>query len=297
MAIIKVAIPASVPAAVADYQAQNAHLSAFINQVNSQAFVLTEVATTTVPALKQGCYINNGGTLYVVDSGDEAISGSPSDGNTYIKISVSGDNLVAAFVNDISGYTWNQAYGYLASGTDLILPYLLVKATASYTKYRWDALNNSVGGNFHAIGTIRGIGAVTLDSTLGVGGNATFGGTLGVTGAFSSATVNTGGGAYEVYKNTSAIYNNAIGADTVYTIGAMDVGEIRFLSFIIINVTAAHDFTINTPDTGSGYYVVMSGTGNISEYGGIFAAGNPVYTTEMGIDAEVRYGIIIRRES
>ena len=141
MAIIKVAIPAPVPSAISEYQAQNAHLSAFINQVNSQAFILTEVASTTVPALKQGAYINHAGVLYVVDSGDEAISGSPSDGNVYIKLSVSGVTLVASFVNDISGYAWNPAYGYLASGTDLILPYLLVKASAAYAKYRMDITN------------------------------------------------------------------------------------------------------------------------------------------------------------
>jgi hypothetical protein len=138
MAIIKVSQFNSAPTAVSDYEAQNAHIMAFINQVNSQAFILTNPTGTTEPTIKQDTYINHGGTLYTVDTADESITGSPADGNVYIKLSVSGDNLIASYVTDISSYTWNQVYGYLASGTDIILPYLLVKSGTSWTKYRMD---------------------------------------------------------------------------------------------------------------------------------------------------------------
>jgi hypothetical protein len=141
MAIIKVSQFNSAPTAVSDYEAQNAHIMAFINQVNSQAFILTNPTGTTEPTIKQDTYINHGGTLYTVDTADETITGSPADGNVYIKLSVSGDNLIASYVTDISSYTWNQVYGYLASGTDIILPYMLVKSGTSWTKYRMDIRN------------------------------------------------------------------------------------------------------------------------------------------------------------
>jgi hypothetical protein len=136
--ITKVAQFSSTPTAVSDYEAQNAHLMAFINQVNSQAFILTNPTGTTEPTIKQDTYINHGGTLYTVDTADESITGSPADGNVYIKLSVSGSNLVASYVTDISAFTWNQVYGYLANGTDIILPYMLVKSGTSWAKYRMD---------------------------------------------------------------------------------------------------------------------------------------------------------------
>jgi len=177
MAIIKVSQFNSAPTAVSDYEAQNAHIMAFINQVNSQAFILTNPTGTTEPTIKQDTYINHGGTLYTVDTADETITGSPADGNVYIKLSVSGDNLIASYVTDISAYTWNQVYGYLASGTDIILPYLLVKSGTSWTKYRMD---------------IKTPQYVTDQN-------------LRTTDAVTFATVNTGQGANELYAMNQAV--------------------------------------------------------------------------------------------
>lgn len=134
MAITQVANPASVPSAVADYQAQNAHIAAFNNIVNNQPFILTNSSGTGLPAIKVGTYIQYGGNLYVVDTEDYAITGTPVDGNNYIRLSGS-TTLTAEWVQDISGYAWNEVYGYKESGSYFLLPYLVVKDGASYEKY------------------------------------------------------------------------------------------------------------------------------------------------------------------
>jgi len=137
MAITKVTAPNSVPTSVSDYEAQNNHLIGFINQVNNQSFILTDPTGTDAPDIKQGSYINHGGNLYLVDTEDYTPSGSPADGNVYIR--VSGDaTLTAEFITDISGYAYNQAYGNLVNSTYTLLPYLLVLASSAWTKYRLD---------------------------------------------------------------------------------------------------------------------------------------------------------------
>jgi hypothetical protein len=139
MAITQVANPASVPAAVADYEAQNAHISAFNNIVNNQPFILTNSGGTGLPAIKLGTYIQYGGNLYVVDTEDYAITGTPVDGNNYIRLSGS-TTLTAEWVQNISSYVWNEVYGYKESGSYFLLPYLVVKSGTSYEKYSMGAV-------------------------------------------------------------------------------------------------------------------------------------------------------------
>ncbi len=134
MAITQVANPSSVPSAVADYEAQNAHISAFNNIVNNQPFILTNSGGTGLPAIKVGAYIQFGGNLYVVDTEDYAITGTPVDGNNYIRISGS-TTLTAEWIQDISSYVWNEVYGYKYTGSYALLPYLVVKDGAEYAKY------------------------------------------------------------------------------------------------------------------------------------------------------------------
>jgi hypothetical protein len=134
MAITQVANPSSVPSAVADYEAQNAHISAFNNIVNNQPFILTNSGGTGLPAIKLGTYIQYGGNLYVVDTTDYAITGTPVDGNNYIRISGT-TTLTAEWVQDISSYVWNEVYGYNESGSYFLLPYLVVKDGTEYEKY------------------------------------------------------------------------------------------------------------------------------------------------------------------
>lgn len=179
MALIRVAQYNSTPTAVTDYQAQNAHLQAFTNQLMTQQFILD--AGTAQPVIKQGCYISHGGSLYIADA-DTAITGSPADGSVYIRVSGT-TSLTVEFVTDISGYTWNPVYTALTSGSYTLLPYLVVKASSVWTRYNFNPNNQQFGSL----------------ASLAVTGNTTVGGTLGVTGAISGATVNTGQGATEVY--------------------------------------------------------------------------------------------------
>jgi len=139
MALIRVAQYSSTPTLVTDYQAQNAHLQAFTNQLMTQQFILD--SGTAQPVIKQGCYVSHGGSLYVADA-DTAITGSPADGSVYIRVSGT-TSLIVEFVTDISGYVWNPVYTALTSGNYTILPYLIVKASAVWTRYNFNPNNQS----------------------------------------------------------------------------------------------------------------------------------------------------------
>ena len=141
MALIRVAQYSSTPGPVTDYQAQNAHLQAFTNQLMTQQFILD--SGTAQPVIKQGCYVSHGGSLYIADA-DTAITGSPSDGSVYIRVSGT-TSLTVEFVTDISGYTWNPVYTALTSGSYTLLPYLIVKASAVWTRYNFNPHNHSFG--------------------------------------------------------------------------------------------------------------------------------------------------------
>ena len=274
MAIVKIGV-ISDPAAVGDYTRIVAHLNAFARQVSGNQFILTDDVPT---ALALGAYIQHGGVVYQVQTADEAISGTPADGTYYIKVAASGAVLVATWITDISGYSWSAIYNCLtAVDESQLLPYMIVvSGTATvYTKYKLEYFGQRFKGD------------------LNVAGNGVFG-TLAVTGALSAATVNTGGGAYEVYKNTSAYYATV---PSTITIAAMDVGEVRFIGILILGLETAATLTLKAPSTGSTYNVVMSGDGNIAQYGGLFSVGATLYTAEIGISAQVKYGVIIRRES
>ena len=141
MALIRVAQYNSTPTVVEDYQAQNAHLQAFTNQLMTQQFILSE--GTAQPVIKQGCYVSHGGSLYVADA-DTSIAGSPSDGSVYIRVSGT-TSLTVEFVTDISGYAWNPVYTALTSGSYTLLPYLIVKASTVWTRYSFNPNNQHLG--------------------------------------------------------------------------------------------------------------------------------------------------------
>ena len=141
MALIRVAQYNSTPTVVEDYQAQNAHLQAFTNQLMTQQFILSE--GTAQPVIKQGCYVSHGGSLYVADA-DTSIAGSPSDGSVYIRVSGT-TSLTVEFVTDISGYAWNPVYTALTSGSYTLLPYLIVKASTVWTRYNFNPNNQQFG--------------------------------------------------------------------------------------------------------------------------------------------------------
>ena len=57
---------------------------------------------------------------------DTAITGSPSDGSVYIRVSGT-TSLTVEFVTDISGYAWNPSHSDQRKSR--FLPYLIVKAS------------------------------------------------------------------------------------------------------------------------------------------------------------------------
>ena len=211
MALIRVAQYSSTPGPVTDYQAQNAHLQAFTNQLMAQQFILDD--GTAQPVIKQGCYVSHGGSLYIADA-DTAITGSPSDGSMYIRVSGT-TSLTVEFVTDISGYAWNPVYTALTSGSYTLLPYLIVKASAVWTRYNFNPNNHSFG-IVKTTGLDTGSGAMIFDQEVKTTSSPTF------------ASVNTGFGANEVYKNSVVEVDlGEISANTNYSITSMDIMERR----------------------------------------------------------------------
>jgi len=199
MALIRVAQYNSTPTVVEDYQAQNAHLQAFTNQLMTQQFILSE--GTAQPVIKQGCYVSHGGSLYVADA-DTSIAGSPSDGSVYIRVSGT-TSLTVEFVTDISGYAWNPVYTALTSGSYTLLPYLIVKASTVWTRYSFNPNNQQFGSL----------------ASLAVTGNTTIGGTLGVSGAITALeAITTNGPNKPVDNNDSTPPAIGIGGFT-YALG------------------------------------------------------------------------------
>ena len=182
MALIRVAQYNSTPTLVTDYQAQNAHLQAFTNQLMTQQFILD--AGTAQPIIKQGCYVSHGGSLYIADA-DTAITGSPADGSVYIRVSGT-TSLTVEFVTDISGYAWNPVYSALTSGSYTLLPYLIVKASMVWTRYNFNPNNHSFG-IVKTTGLDTGSGAMIFDQEVKTTSSPTF------------ASINTGQGATEVH--------------------------------------------------------------------------------------------------
>jgi hypothetical protein len=286
MALIRVAQYNSTPTVVEDYQAQNAHLQAFTNQLLTQQFILD--SGTAQPVIKQGAYVSHGGSLYVADA-DTSITGSPGDGSVYIRVSGS-TSLAVEFVNDISGYVWNPVYTALTSTTYTLLPYLIVKAGTVWTRYNFNPNNQSFGD--------------TRLNSLAVLNNATVGGTLGVTGAISGASINTGGlGNFLIGQNlrttdspTFAGVNTGFGANEVFKtstqsieaygitsqLSAMDIGEVRYVFYrcnadsepAYLKTPAGGNFYIS-PVAGSDYPTGGSWAGNtnFAVFGGNLATG------------------------
>ncbi len=259
MAIVKIGVMTDPPEA-GDYTRLISHLNAYARSVSGNQFVLTDDAP---PKLALGAYLQHGGVVYQVQSAAEAISGSPGDGSLYVKIEADGDVLVASWITDISGYSWSAVYNYLVAGDESqVLPYVVVKASAVYTKYRLEKQGLSIGGNLVVIG------------------DATIGGTLGVTGALSALTIETGHGANELYamnqdvETTDDVIFNSVAisggkASAHYTGSTEAETNLPVGSVIIVFNSTSGDIKLNATiapriiDSGSykSYTYYASGTG------------------------------------
>ena len=262
MALIRVAQYSSTPTVVGDYQAQNAHLQAFTNQLMTQQFILD--SGTAQPVIKQGCYVSHGGSLYVADA-DTAITGSPADGSVYIRVSGT-TSLTVEFVTDISGYAWNPVYTALTSGSYTLLPYLIVKASTVWVRYNFNPNNQAFGDA--RLNSLAVTGAIT-------------GASVGVTGAISGASINTGYGDALVYKITYVNYGTLL--TTSVTMDAMEIGEFRF---VLIGFSGGTGAELIAPSEGS---YIRTGIATV------FSGGSALVSAPLS--GSTSNGIIVRRIS
>lgn len=124
------------PLTTNDYDAQNNYIQAAINRLLADQLHLTNWSNLSVPAVSQYVYIQHGGALFQVNNSNATISGSPSNGRVYVKLTRSGDVLTASFVNSASGYSWNYVYcGFYHSDGTQLLPYVLYKNGSNYYKF------------------------------------------------------------------------------------------------------------------------------------------------------------------
>ena len=256
MALVRVAQYGSVPGPVTNYQAQNAHLQAFTNQLMTQQFILD--AGTSQPIIKQGCYVSHGGSLYVADA-DTAITGSPSDGSVYIRVSGT-TSLTVEFVTDISGYAWNPVYSALTSTTYTLLPYLIVKASTVWTRYNFNP-NNQQFGN---------LGAVTCTS------------------------VDTGQGAVELYPLIfESVSVTATSGDATVTISSLIIGQ---EVLVTATLTAANNYNayVALPSGSEKYSVITSSASASVAIGGTNIS---LYSIVSSTPATVTRYILVKRLS
>ncbi len=197
MAITKLISPSTpnpLPPAGAggDWDKAMAQLTAVKKLLSGEQMILTQwTNNTTAPALAKGSYFQHMGAIYVVDTEDYVLPALSADGTYYIRVAVSGETLSVSYSVNIADYSWSaQHNGLYHADESQVLPYQVIKAGASIGKYKilnpWQASADFAVVDYlgHLHGTSLGISGAAS-----IGGNATVGGTLGVTGAISGASV------------------------------------------------------------------------------------------------------------
>ena len=182
MSITKITDPAAVPAAVADYTAQNTHSERLLGDIHGPFPI-------DGSNIKKGSLFNIGGDMFYADS-DTTITGTPSD---YVKLVLSGSTATPSFVASLTGVTWNDAYnGYYNVGGDLhvfdeLQAYLNGDLTTVFTPKGRLAKNNKViTSNVELRTKVIDIGAWNMDAVANLGflhGIADFKKILSVTGS------------------------------------------------------------------------------------------------------------------
>ena len=102
--------------AVGDVNATSIMQVLDITRMGLHKVSLTQLGTTTRPEISSGSAIEINGALFIFAT-DEFISGTPSTGDTYIKLTPAGSSVTAAFTN--TAPTWStEKYGWYESGTN-----------------------------------------------------------------------------------------------------------------------------------------------------------------------------------
>lgn len=136
MAINLITAPSAVPAAVADYEQQNALIAAL-------ALAAQGAARVVGSNIVKGAVFLVGGSVYLAAT-DTAISGAASD---YVKLTITGTTLVPSYVADLTGVTWSSTWnGYYDAGGNL---------------YEFDELKAIFAAQI-AVASLRNIGVAAL---------------------------------------------------------------------------------------------------------------------------------------
>lgn len=131
------------PSTTDDYNKQNALIQQLLFQYNLKTLFVTRFNTFLKPKIAQGVSIHHGGAQFVVNTSDYDISGTPSDGRVYIKLTRVGDQLQASFINSASGFSWNYIYcGFYNIGGDQLLPYIIIVTNSGVNWFKY-TLDNS----------------------------------------------------------------------------------------------------------------------------------------------------------
>lgn len=195
MAINKIGVLQPTTPATDDWNNLIGHINAYSKQLSGLQYPLSGTV------LKQSSYIQHGGVLYQVQDSDYTILGSIVAGVfNYIKITVSGENLVATWVTDISAYTWSNEYNYLVAvdESQIIaftekdgIVYRLEQKNEIY-KSNQD-LNTTNDVEFNRVNTGNGLTKIfDMDQNLKTTDNPTYAG-LSLNGAFLPTTAPTSG--------------------------------------------------------------------------------------------------------
>ena len=123
---------------IGSFAAGDANLNNIMTWTNLNAFgrdraSLTNWTDSNIPSIMAGSIIEAGGSLYEITT-DTTISGTPSDGNVYIKIIPSGDTATFQFTNSVPSWDGSK-FGYYESGSDnKILLFRMVKSGIYYSQ-------------------------------------------------------------------------------------------------------------------------------------------------------------------
>jgi hypothetical protein len=212
----------------------------------------------------------------------------------------------------------------MISGSYTLLPYMLIKSGTSWTKYRFEQHNQSLGtfkslnvaDNITLGGTVDGhdidseldtlnSDVSTLNSRvnqdLKTTASPTFA-SLGITGAISGASINTGHGDNEVFKITNETlsfgYNNT--SNVSVQVSAMEVGEIRFVNTIgtlAPGAVSTYYGNLKTPATVGTYFVIPVGQGELHPYTGVQAYNVSLWSIYNGSEYTINLesSLLIRR--
>lgn len=169
MAINKVPEPQPAAPKIDDtsYNAQNNLIG--INEIPERSKLDNWGQTATEPVIKQGTYIYMSGNTYAVETSDEAISGSPSPGINYIELTITGTVITAAWITDVSSYSFNPQQGGFYNGLKMVMPDICYLDGTDYN--RGVSINNSLNNYVIADGSVSYAGGLnTRGSDINTGG-------------------------------------------------------------------------------------------------------------------------------